>query len=259
MRFMGLAIVGCVLLAASPARGGVTFVGSGITVVTSNGPILGSSTIFGIGGWCSNGMGICHPYDWRYRLMFRKDGSWYWFGPTYNGTPLIEAVRREDPALYEAIVGPTMPDPDPGMVALREGRYEAAANEFLRAHARRVREEDAESAEGGVPIPDRSMLRLHALALAAGGEFARAAEAFGTAHREDPALGADPIDGARVLASGSEVRRIVLDAMQFAKRADSADAWAMVGYLKQVQGEHDEARSLVAKAESMRNPPAIVP
>lgn len=252
-------MIGAMLACAATALGGVTFVGSGITVISSNGPILGSSTIFGVGWWSSNGMGICHPYDWRYRLMFRKDGSWYWFGPTYNGTPLIEAVRREDPALYEAIVGPTMPEPDPGMAALREGRYEEAANEFLRAHARRVREEEAASAEGGVPIPDRSMLRLHALALAAGGEFARAADAFGAAHREDPGLGADPIDGARVLSSGAEARRIVLDAMQFAKRTDSADAWAMVGYLKQVQGEHDEARALVAKAESMRNPSAIAP
>ena len=244
-----LPILALALAGAAPALGGPSFVGSGISITSSNQRVLGNSAITGFYPGYYNGIGICNPYDWRYMLMYREDGSWYWIQPTYDGLPLIELVRREDPELVKAIIGPTMPEPDRAMVDLRDGRYAEAAAEFARRHAQRVREEaDAE----GIAVPDRSALRLEALALAGAGAWQDAATRFIAAHDQDLALGSDPIDGARVLASQAEARRIVLDAMQFAKRSETADAWALVGYLMQVQGRHDEARAMLARAAALR-------
>jgi hypothetical protein len=237
-------------LGAIPALAGTTFISGGITITTSNQRILGGSINGGFYPGYFNGIGICSPHDWRSRLMFRRDGSWFWRDFSDDGIPLIETVRREDPALVEAIIGPTMPDPDPALITLRAGRYLDAAAEFLRRHHRRL---DAEqSTTIGTPIPDRSALRLHGLALAGARDFPAAAAAFAEAHAEDDLLGADPIDAARIMPSLSEMRRIVIDAVQFAHRTNTPDAWALVGYLMQAQGRHNEARAMLARAESMR-------
>jgi hypothetical protein len=174
-----------------------------------------------------------------------NSGCWSdWNSQTFVAIDVPSNTAATDP-----ITIPTLPQPDPAMLALRAGRYTEAAAAFLRAHdERRIREAQAV----GTPIPDRSALRLHALALAGAGDFAAAAEAFATAHREDPALGADPIDGAAVLPSRTEARRIMLDASRFARRTGAADAWATVGYLTQVEGRHDLARSFLARAQDLR-------
>lgn len=243
------AIVIGMLLAGGSAIAGPSFVGSGITIVSTNGGVLGASTFAGFYPGYFNGIGICQGgCGWQY-LMYCQDGSYYWYGPTYEGLPLIEAVRREDPELMKAIIGPTMPEPDRAMLDLRARRYVEAATEFLRRHDARVRDE---AIAEGIAIPDRSELRLAALALAGAGSFEASAARFAQAHSEDPLLGADPIDGGRVLESLTEARRIVLDAMQFAKRTDTADAWALVGYLMQVQGRYDEARAMLARSLAMR-------
>lgn len=242
-------MVSAVLIGAIGAHGGPTFLGPGITMTTSNQRVLGTSAFAGFYPGYFNGIGIFSPYDWRYALMYTEDGSWYWIMPAFDGMPLIERVQREDPALVAAIIGPQLPEPDPGLVDLREGRYEDAAAVFRRDHAARVR---AEARAQGVAIPDRSALRLEALALAGAGEWQRAAELFAEAHDQDPLLGSDPIDGDRVLGSSMEARRIMLGAMEFAKRENTADAWAMVGYLMQVQGRYGDARAMVARAASMR-------
>jgi hypothetical protein len=179
-------------------------------------------------------------------------GAWGWNSgcwSDWNSQTLVVIDVPSNSAATEPITIPTLPQPDPAMLALRAGRYAEAASAFLRAHdERRIREAQAV----GEAIPDRSALRLHALALAGAGDFAAAAAAFATAHREDPALGADPIDGDRVLPSRAEARRIMLGASRFARRTGAADAWAMVGYLTQVEGRHDLARSFLARAQDLR-------
>jgi len=177
--------------------------------------------------------------------MWFTNGSWYWRPPIYTGAPLVRIVRTYDPELMRAIIGPTMPEPDPAMEDLRAGRYVEAAKRLLdRANERERIEAEAE----GVAIPDRSALRLFALALAGGGDMAGAARAFAQAHAEDPLLGSDPIMGDRVLRSGAEVRRIVLDGIAFARRDDRPESWALVGYLMQTQGRYDDARAMLARA-----------
>ncbi len=178
--------------------------------------------------------------------MFWRNGSFYWNGPFYNGLPVIDAVRRMDPELMRVITGPTTPAPDAAMVDLRAGRYSEAASQFLARAQKREREESAAESGGGIALVDRTALRLHGLALAGAGDMRGAARAFAEAYAEDPLLGSDPIVGDEVLASAAEVRRIVLECLEFAKRDGAPESWAMVGYLMQVQGRYDESRAMLA-------------
>jgi tetratricopeptide (TPR) repeat protein len=240
------------------ARAGTSFVGGGISITTSNHQALSNASIglmsgFGWGGWpgCWNGIGIYNPVYYPSYAMYYHDGSWYWYGPIYDGLPLIEQVRREDPELMRAIIGPTMPEPDAAMVDLHAGRYTDAARQFLSRAEKRERDE---SEMGGSAIVDRTALRLYGLAMAGAGDLRGASAAFAEAHREDPLLGSDPILGHVVLSSASEVRRIVLEGIEFAKRDNTAQSWELVGYLMQAQGRYDESRAMLARAATIVQP-----
>ena len=191
----------------------------------------------------------CAPAPCRVNPGYWRNGCWYAYGPVYDGLPQVGEVERESPEIIAPVEAPALPEPDRAMVDLHEGRYLMAAAEFLRRHDQRLREE---AAADGAAIPDRSALRLAALALAGAGQGARSAERFAEAYRDDPRLGADSIESGQMLGSTTEARRIMAGAVRFAHRTESADAWAQVGYLMQAEGRHDRARIMMDRALAMR-------
>jgi hypothetical protein len=154
------------------------------------------------------------------------------------------------PLAVDNSFAPPAPDVDEAMVDLRAGRYLDAAQEFLRRHTARVREELEAAGAGEVVIPDRSALRLHALALAGARDQAGAARAFAQAYREDPLLEGNPLDGGGLIGSGMELRRILIDAVRSAHRSGSPDAWNAVGRLMQAQGRFERANTMFARADA---------
>lgn len=194
---------------------------------------------------------------------------WYWRQP-FGGPPLLEIARRIDPALVNMpapksgalplylSAQPTTPAPPPvdaAIVALANRNYERAAELFMyRAGERNALEADDASMQ-----PDRTALRLRALALAGLGHYADAAKAFARAYAEDSSLRDDPMRGARLIGNRTELRRIVNGAVSFAYQSDSPDAWRMVATLMQAQGREQLAQQMLNRANVLATPTPMKP
>lgn len=238
-------LAGMCLVPLAEAR--PTAIGGGITLTLSRPGMLqpGKSTFTPFPNPCGERPPVCRP-DPCHRPWIG------WAPPCDGGIERTVIVYQTGEAEVEPAPMRAAPEPDPGVVALRRGAYEQAAGIFLRQHADQVAREKA---EGSTVAVDRRALRLHALALLASGACAESAEAFARAHAEDPTLRFEPLDGAALLGSASETRSVMLKAMRFAKRTGTAEAWSMVGYLKQAQGKGDQAERFFAWAEAARSLP----
>ena len=256
------------LALGSPALAGRPVIGGGIQITLSR-PNLPSPGVFqsgsrshcsGFGSGWSIGNGACRPtvgcrpaIDCRTDCGYWRNGCWYAYGPQYGGLPVVGTVDREtvDSVAITDVAAP--PPPDPALVDLRAGRYDRAAAEFLRRHKHAVR---AEASEDSDAVVDRTDLRMAAIALAGAGDFADSAATFAEAYRDDPDPIAPPIDIDRLLGSPLESMRIVQNAVRFAHRVKTPEAWDMVGRLMAAEGRHDRARAMVARAVALRVAPS---
>lgn len=184
----------------------------------------------------------------------------YWYGP--NQYPVGEIPRRIDPnsGAYPAAV-PQAPAPvaaapvDEGREAFRFRDYERAAA----VYARRTREQaEAEAAATTTPPPDRSAQRLMGYALAGAGRLEGADQVFRDAYTQDSTLALNPIPGIELVGS-VQAREIVLNAVQYAQRTNTPDAWIMVSILMEAEGRPQVARKMRERAASLQAPPTSPP
>lgn len=184
---------------------------------------------------------VCPPYGWGYPCFGFDGYGWgygsYWGYRTYQGPPLLEIVRRVDPAAAGTEGMPLPPLPDQGLVALVNRDYPRAVVIF----AQRFADESKAS--------DR---RLQALSLIGARRFAEGAKLMREAYEAEASLAEVPLDGGTMVRGSMEWRRLVTAMVRFAHRENSADAWFTVGVLMQAEGRHDWARRMFERSEDRR-------
>lgn len=252
VRRFGLIAFCAAVLLASAAEAGVRLGGGGVR--------LGAGVSVGGAGVRLGGGGVrltpprpsqplyypsshpaCPPYGWGYPCFSWGVSGWpywwYWGNDTYQGPPLIEIVRRVDPAAAGVEGQPLPPPPDEGLVALWNRDYARA----VVVYAQRL-------ADGG-GATDR---RLMAVSLIGARRFEEGAKAVRAAYTAEPSLAERPLDGGPMVGGTMEWRRLVTSMVGYAHRANTSDAWLSVGVLMQAEGRHDWARKMFARSEDRR-------
>lgn len=182
--------------------------------------------------------------------------SQYWPGHVW-GPPLAERDRRVDPEHADLPLEPVTVTPPPAppslhslaLDALRAGDFARAAPMLERLAQNRL---DAEKAALTSPPPDRTSLRLYAIALAALGRFDESSVAFRRADIEDSSLRTRPIDPVDTLGSAGALRRILNGAVGYANRTNTPEAWVLVGHLMAAEGRLADAQRMYDRAEALR-------
>ena len=136
---------------------------------------------------------------------------------------------------------PTTP-PEPGAAALRGGDLVAAARELIQ-HL----DENAADARATRTLALVILLR----------EVPESAEKTMTeAYRLDPALAAAPISRDD-LPARTDLRQLVIDAVNRANKTGTPQSWLVVGVLMQAQGRGENAARMIARARAAGLDPAI--
>jgi hypothetical protein len=247
IRLVGASLVGAALLAAPMVEAGVRLGGGGVR-------LGGGGVRMGGGGsrltppkptqrlTYPSSRPICPPFGWGHPCYGLGVYGWpYWWysydNSTYDGPPMIEIVRRVDPAAAGVEGLPLPPPPDEGLVAMYDRDYARA----VVVYAQRV----ADEGKGA----DR---RLMALALIAARRFEEGAKAMREAYRAEASLSDVPLDGGPMVRGDMEWRRLVTSMVRHAYRAQSSDAWFSVGVLMQAEGRFDWARKMFERSEDRR-------
>jgi hypothetical protein len=95
---------------------------------------------------------------------------------------------------------------------------------------------------------DRTAARLAAVALVGLGRHAEAASAMVAAEREDGRLAAAALDGRDLIPASGALRRMVNDAVVFAREHPGAAGWTLVAVLMEAEGRAGVAAKMRARA-----------
>jgi hypothetical protein len=235
----------------------------------------------GLGSAYSNYPSCTAPYlmhtgggHWiQYGYPFPLDLSWQnlqpgqlvevpvptWWRTQYEGYPLSETTRRVDPAdKSQAVIVPAptpvvAPPVDEGREALRAHEYGRAIAIYERRH------EEQTSVEAGSPsgpLVDRTALRLLAVALVGSGRMEDGVAALSRALAEDASLARRPLDGLDLIGSRRELRRLVAQAVKFAKANSSPQSWELVASLMEAEGRFEVAAKMRKKGSDPPVKPA---
>lgn len=184
---------------------------------------------------------ICPPFGWGHPCFGYGVNDWpYWWytgRSTYQGPPLIEIVRRVDPAAAGTEGIPLPPPPDEGLVALAWRDYAKA----VVVYAQRI-------ADGG----GAEDMRLLAVAMIGARRYEDGAKKMREAYVAEPKLAENPLDGGSLVSGDMRWRNMVTAMVRYAQRAKSSDAWFAVGVLMQAEGRHDWARKMFERSEDRR-------
>lgn len=221
--------------------------------------------LFPYGGWLPRQFS---PYAYSWANLSPGGWSPWWrqYG-TYNGPVIIGSARTVDPERLDNLVeaGPAFekPVPVPFQIALvrllHAGAYDGAIDLWRRARSGAAVFADGAPAYPGGPLPEAPVAveevwwadaRLLAVAQAGAEQFDRAGATMREAYGVDPDLSLLPLAPQTLAPNVRDLRRLVLEAIEHADRAGTAESWLLAGVLTQAEGRDRVAARFIGRAEA---------
>lgn len=205
----------------------------------------------------------------RFRRYSRSTGIDYGdsrnpiYGYVYGGYARSLGVSYNNSLYYSPIAGVFDGRIDPNLIIYPPQDQNAIPEapptaEELIAETRYRDAEDLLRAELADAPGDAVLARLLAVALAGTGDFENASKQMSLAYQVAPTLSTYPFSEQDPSPGVSELRALSINAVRFARRTPSAEAWLLVAVLIQAQGRHDVSARMMDRAAALGLDRAVV-